>query len=102
MAKIISLSASENLKNQTLLALHIATFLAACYQTAVVDLAPHTHILENFVARRHYFNLKYNQSLPVAAYFENTQNLLSKLRENFDFIVLDDASGSLLEYADIF
>lgn len=101
MAKIISVSASENLKDQTLLSLHLATFLAALHKTCIVDFLPQTHLAEKFVAQRHFFNLKHNQNLPVPAYFENTKNLLSKIGADFDFVVLDDASGSLLEYADI-
>ena len=101
MAEIISISCFGKAKEQTLLTLHLATFLAAEHRTALVDFLPQTHVLENFIAKRHYFNLKNNQNLPVPAYFENSKNLLSKILPDFDFIVLDDASGSLLEYADI-
>lgn len=101
MAEIISISSFQNVKEQTLFALHLATFLAAEHRTALVDFLSGTHVLENFIAKRHYFNLKNNQNLPVPAYFENTKNLLSKILPDFDFVVLDDASGSLLEYADI-
>ena len=101
MATIILVSSPENLNKQTLLTLHLATFLAASHQTGVVDFFPQTHILENFIAKRHCFNLKHNQNLPVPAYFENSKNILAKIPSKFDFIVLDDASGALLEYADI-
>ena len=101
MAEIISISSFQKAREQTLFAMHVATFLAAAHKVALVDFLPQTHILENFIAKRHFFNLKNNQNLPVPVYFENTKNLLSKISPDFDFAVLDDASGSFLESADI-
>lgn len=101
MAKIIVVSKLGRKKGQTLFAAHLAAFLATTHQTALVDFEPQNHILENFVAQRHFFNLKHNQNLPVPTYFEYEPNLLSKVLADFDFAVLDTQQESLLEYADI-
>ena len=101
MAEVILVSTPENLKEQTFFTIHLATFLAYLNKTALVDFLPETKVMENFVAKRHYYNLKNNRNLPVPTYFENTKNLLSKIRSGFDFVVLDDVNGTLFECADI-
>ena len=101
MAKIIVVSKLGRKKGQTLFAAHLAAFLATTHQTALVDFEPQKHILENFVAQRHFFNLKHNQNLPVPTYFEYKPNLLSKISADFDFAVLDAKQESLFEYADM-
>ena len=101
MAEIIVVSKLGRKKGQTLFAAHLATFLAATYQTAIVDFEPSNHLLENFVAKRHFFNLKHNQNLPVPAYFEYKPNLLSKISADFDFVILDDKGKYPLEAADV-
>lgn len=101
MAEIIVVSKLGRKKGQTLFAAHLATFLAATYQTALVDFEPQNHLLENFVAKRHFFNLKHNQNLPVPAYFEYKSNLLSKISDDFDFVILDDKGKYPFECADV-
>ena len=101
MVKIILVSKFGAPKEQTLFCAHLATFLAHTKKTALVDFQPQTHLLEMFIAKRHYFNLENKQDLPVPTYFTYKKTLLDEISASFDYIVLDGSNADLFPAADI-
>ncbi len=101
MAQIIYVSKAGNAKGQTLFAAHLATILAENKKTALVDFHPQNHLLEMFVAKRHHFNLKEKQKLPVPAYVAYQKSTFAETASKYGFSVLDCSDPSLLKEADI-
>ncbi len=101
MAQIIYVGKLGQTKGQTLFCAHLATILAEQKKCAVVDFQPQNHLLEMFVAKRHHFNLKEKQNLPVPTYLAYHKNILSESSKDYDFLVLDSSDTSLIKEADI-
>ena len=98
MAQIIFVSNFQNKAKQSLFAAHLALVLAEQSKTALI--AAQNEKLEMFLAKRHHFNLKNSQNLPVPAYFNYQRNILNQTAD-FSFVVLDVDNFDLLRQTDI-
>lgn len=101
MPQVIYVSKAGKAKGQTLFAAHLATILAENKKTALVDFNPQNHQLEMFVAKRHHFNLKEKQKLPIPAYIAYQKSNFAEAISKYNFVVLDCSDPALLKEADI-
>ncbi|MBR2299892.1 MAG: hypothetical protein IJ870_04895 [Alphaproteobacteria bacterium] len=97
MAQIIYISDPQDKTKQTLFSAHLAIVLAEKNKTSLIS--NQNEKLEMFLAKRHHFNLKNNDTLPVPAYFSSLKNLNPKA--DFSFVVLDVHTFDFLKETDI-
>ena len=101
MGQVIYVGKLGQAKGQTLFCAHLATILSEQKKCALIDFQPQNHLLEMFVAKRHHFNLKEKQNLPVPTYLAYHKNIVSESLKDYDFLVLDSSDRSLIKDADI-
>lgn len=98
MGQVICVSSFESQKKQTLFATYLSLLLADKTKTALLSI-PNDE-LEMFLARRHQFNLKNHQNLPVPAHFVYEKKCLEN-KADFSFIVLNVKNFEILKDTDI-
>lgn len=89
MMRTIFVTAPLDHKLKTVFAAHLAIALSDTFQTAIVNDETSDDALQLFLAKRHHLNLSSQVSLPVPAYFAHEKNILHRLKEKYDFAIVN-------------